>query len=91
MPIAKTCRVRVDKIFSCGGAETPSPLALQHASRQPEAMPNRTPFEPLSEADVARLVRTELDFDPPAECLPGIKANLALLTAHLRTLDGSGE
>jgi hypothetical protein len=54
-------------------------------------MPPSLPYEPLSETAVANLVRAELGFDPPAECLPGISANLGLLDEHLRRLEGAGE
>ncbi|WP_404713323.1 hypothetical protein [Sphingomonas sp. MMS24-J13] len=54
-------------------------------------MPSALPPEPLSEAAVADLVRAELGFDPPPECLPGISANLALLAEHLRRLEGTGQ
>jgi hypothetical protein len=45
------------------------------------------PAPPPSEDEIARLARERLDFDIPPECLPGVRANLALLAEHLRTLE----
>ncbi len=57
------------------------------APRQPWRMLSPLP----SEDEIARLAREQLDFDIPAECLPGVRANLALLAEHLRTLEGKAE
>jgi hypothetical protein len=38
--------------------------------------------EPLLSADAL------LDLEVPEECLPGVRANLALLAEHLRNLEG---
>jgi hypothetical protein len=54
-------------------------------------MPFPLPQSPLTEAEIADLVRTDLGFDPPTECLPGIGFNLTLLAEHLRRLEGTGE
>lgn len=50
-----------------------------------------SPLTSLSEADIAALARTALDFEIPAECLPGVRANLALLAEHLGRLEEAGE
>jgi hypothetical protein len=57
------------------------------ASRQPWRMLFPLP----SEDEIARLAREQLDFDIPAECLPGVRANLAVLGEHLRTIEGASE
>jgi hypothetical protein len=47
-------------------------------------------LSPADEDLVAR-VRAELGFDLPAECLPGVRANLGLLAEHVRQLEGKSE
>lgn len=54
-------------------------------------MQSLSPLDDPSEADIARFARTELDFEIPAECLSGVRANLALLADHLRRLEGVTE
>jgi len=39
---------------------------------------------PLPDAAILETARALLDLDVPAECLPGVRANLALLAEHAR-------
>ena len=39
---------------------------------------------PMSDAAIVEMARALLDLDVPAECLPGVRANLALLAEHTR-------
>jgi hypothetical protein len=41
---------------------------------------------PLSDAAIVEAARALLDLDIPSECLPGVRANLALLAEHARLL-----
>ena len=36
----------------------------------------------MSDAAIIEMARTLLDLDVPPECLPGVRANLALLAEH---------
>jgi len=38
----------------------------------------------LSDTAIVEMARALLDLDVPAECLPGVHANLALLAEHAR-------
>ncbi len=66
----------------------PFPLAASRPARQRRAMP--TDHSPTDEEIVAR-VHAQLGFALPLECVPGVRANLALLDEHLRTIEGAGE
>ncbi|MEO8374490.1 MAG: AtzG-like protein [Sphingomonas bacterium] len=37
---------------------------------------------PMSDAAIVEMARTLLDLEMPPECLPGVRANLALLAEH---------
>lgn len=37
---------------------------------------------PLTDAAIVELARALLDLDIPTECLPGVRANLAVLAGH---------
>ena len=39
---------------------------------------------PISDAAVVEMARALLDLEMPPECLPGVRANLALLAEHAR-------
>ena len=41
----------------------------------------------LTEPEIAAMARAMLALDIPAECLPGVAANLALLAEHARRVD----
>jgi len=39
---------------------------------------------PMSDAAIVETARALLDLEMPPECLPGVRANLALLAEHAR-------
>ncbi|PNU06316.1 hypothetical protein [Novosphingobium guangzhouense] len=49
--------------------------------------PEASPEVPLGEAEIAAAAYAR-EITIPAECAPGVAANLALLARHLRTMRG---